>query len=160
MGWFQSDRRSRMLNRSTTNLTMIKMHHSRPRDRTAKPFRALEDIMQEEQAAAAPGAQSEIGEQATQSVKGQPSEQAEVGQDDLVQQIQSSIPSEPMDLASTKEVLDMFSEDYDDDCAQAREKVINSTSIVTGLTLAVCWLCCTAKHTPACIHFRKQLRVI
>ncbi|KAL0025518.1 hypothetical protein WJX77_008663 [Trebouxia sp. C0004] len=55
MGWFQSDRRSRMLNRSTTNLTMIKMHHSRPRDRTAKPFRALEDIMQEEQAAAAPG---------------------------------------------------------------------------------------------------------
>ncbi|KAL0026504.1 hypothetical protein WJX77_003182 [Trebouxia sp. C0004] len=36
---------------------MIKMHHSRPRDRTAKPFRALEDIMQEEQAAAAPGLQ-------------------------------------------------------------------------------------------------------
>ncbi|DBA79946.1 TPA: hypothetical protein ACH3X1_008151 [Trebouxia sp. C0004] len=135
MGWFQSDRRSRMLNKSTTNLTMIKMHHSRPRDRTAKPFRALEDIMQEEQAAAAPGAQSEIGEQATQSVKGQPFEQAEVGQDDLVQQIQSTIPSgsEPMDLASTKEVLDMFSEDYDDDCAQAREKVINSTSIETGL---------------------------
>ncbi|DBA74373.1 TPA: hypothetical protein ACH3X1_011139 [Trebouxia sp. C0004] len=156
MGWFQSDRRSRMLNRSTTNLTMIKMHHSRPRDR------ALEDIMQEEQAAAAPGALSEIGEQTTQSVKGQPSEQAEVGQDDLVQQIQSTIPggSEPMDLASTKEVLDMFSEDYDDDCAQAREKVINSTSIETGLNLAVCWLCCTAKHTPACIHFRKQLRVI
>ncbi|DBA98620.1 TPA: hypothetical protein ACH3X1_014410 [Trebouxia sp. C0004] len=39
--------------------------------------------MQEEQAAAAAGAQSEIGEQATQSDKGQPSEQAEVGQDDL-----------------------------------------------------------------------------
>ncbi|KAL0040211.1 hypothetical protein WJX77_000384 [Trebouxia sp. C0004] len=32
---------------------MIKMHHSRPVDRAAKPFRALEDIMQEEQAAAA-----------------------------------------------------------------------------------------------------------
>ncbi|DBA77778.1 TPA: hypothetical protein ACH3X1_009238 [Trebouxia sp. C0004] len=135
MGWFQSDRRSRMLNRTTTNLTMIKMHHSRPVDRAAKPFRALEDIMQEEQAAAAAGAQSEIGEQATQSDKGQPSEQAELGQDDLVQQIQSTIPSdsEPMDLASTKEVLDMFSEYYDDDCAQAREKVINSTSIETGL---------------------------
>lgn len=29
MGWFQSDRRSRMLNRTTTHLTMIKMHHSR-----------------------------------------------------------------------------------------------------------------------------------
>ncbi|DBA87955.1 TPA: hypothetical protein ACH3X1_004940 [Trebouxia sp. C0004] len=53
---------------------MIKTHHCRPRDRTAKPFRALEDIMQQEQAAAAPGAQSENGEQATQSVKGQPSE--------------------------------------------------------------------------------------
>ncbi|DBB02777.1 TPA: Potassium transporter, variant 3 [Trebouxia sp. C0004] len=26
IGWFQSDRRSRMLNRTTTNLTMIKMH--------------------------------------------------------------------------------------------------------------------------------------
>ena len=90
--------------------------------------------MQEEQAAAAAGAQSEIGEQATQCDKGQPSEQAELGQDDLVQQIQS-IPSdsEPIDLASTKEVLDMFSEYYDDDCAQAREKVINSTSIETGL---------------------------
>ncbi|DBB02044.1 TPA: hypothetical protein ACH3X1_000621 [Trebouxia sp. C0004] len=126
MGWFQSDRRSRMLNRSTTNLTMIKMHHSRPRDRTSCKKSKQQQL---------PGAQSEIGEQATQSVKGQPSEQAEVGQDDLVQQIHSTIPSgsEPMDLASTKEVLDMFSEDYDDDCAQAREKVINSTSIETGL---------------------------
>ena len=85
--------------------------------------------MQEEQAAAAAGAQSEIGEQASQSDKGQPSEQAEVGQDDLVQQIQSTIPSDsgPMDLASTKEVLDMFSEYYDDDCAQVRETVINNT---------------------------------
>ena len=54
-----------------------------------------------------------------------------MGQDDLVQQIPSD--SEPMYLASTTEVLDMFSEYYDDDCAQAREKVINSTSIETGL---------------------------
>ncbi|KAL0024452.1 hypothetical protein WJX77_005400 [Trebouxia sp. C0004] len=43
---------------------MIKMHHSRPRDRTAKPFRALEDVMQEEQAAAAPAiAKSRIDKQ-------------------------------------------------------------------------------------------------
>ena len=33
MGWFQSKRRSRMLNRTTTNMTMIKMHHSKPIDR-------------------------------------------------------------------------------------------------------------------------------
>ena len=49
--------------------------------------------------------------------------------------IQSSIPNdgEPMDLASTKEVLDMFLEYYDDDCPQARQKVINCISIETGL---------------------------
>ena len=49
---------------------------------------------------------------------------------------QSTIPSssdQSMDLASTKEVLDMFSEYYGDDCAQAGEKLINNTSIETGL---------------------------
>ena len=52
---------------------------------------------------------------------------------------QSTIPSssnQSMDLASTKEffeVLDMFSESHRDDCAQAREKLINNTSIETGL---------------------------
>ncbi|KAL0027801.1 hypothetical protein WJX77_006508 [Trebouxia sp. C0004] len=39
---------------------MIKMHHSRSVDRTAKPFRALEDIMQEEHAAAAPHGTIEV----------------------------------------------------------------------------------------------------
>ena len=44
-----------------------------------------------------------FGEQATHSDKGQPSEQAEVGQHHMVQHVQSIIPSgsEPMDLAST-----------------------------------------------------------
>lgn len=89
--------------------------------------------MQEEQVAAAAGAQSEVGEQATQSDKGQLNRQKWGKM--TWWQIQSTIPSdsEPMDLASIKEVLDMFSEYYDDDCAQAREKVINSTSIEIGL---------------------------
>ena len=97
-----------------------------------------------------------ISEQANQSDKGQPSEQAEVGQDDWVQQIQSATPSgsEPMDLASTKEVLDMFSEHYDDDCAQAEEKVINSTSIETGLNFgsSVLDAGCVAQPSSPCMH--------
>ena len=95
--------------------------------------------MQEEQAAAAPGAQANLtdtGFQATLSSE-EPSQQAPVlvEQDDLVQQLESAIPtaSEPMDLASTDEVLEMFSEYYADDCAQARNTVVNSTSIQTGL---------------------------
>ena len=39
-----------------------------------------------------------------------------------------------MDLASTTEVLDMFSEYYDDDCGQAKEKVINCTNTEVGLS--------------------------
>jgi len=35
MGWFHSARRSRMLSRTTTNLTMIKMHHTNTMDRYA-----------------------------------------------------------------------------------------------------------------------------
>ena len=38
----------------------------------------------------------------------------------------------PMDLVSTKEALDMFSEYYDDDCTKARGMFINNTSIQTG----------------------------
>jgi len=40
---------------------------------------------------------------------------------------------ELMDLASTKEVLDVFSEYHDDDCAEARIKLVNDTSIQCGL---------------------------
>lgn len=35
MGWFQSDRRNRLLNRTTTNLTMVMMHHTKAVDRYA-----------------------------------------------------------------------------------------------------------------------------
>lgn len=35
MGWFQSDRRNRLLNKTTTNLTMVKMHHTKAVDRYA-----------------------------------------------------------------------------------------------------------------------------
>lgn len=33
MGWFQSDRRNRLLNRTTTNMTTVKMHYTKPVDR-------------------------------------------------------------------------------------------------------------------------------
>ena len=41
-----------------------------------------------------------------------------------------------MDLLSTKEALDMFSEYYDDDCAKAKATIVNNTSIQTGLNFA------------------------
>lgn len=35
MGWYNSSRRSRMLNRTTTNMSIVKMHHAAPVDRYA-----------------------------------------------------------------------------------------------------------------------------
>ncbi len=178
MGWFNSARRSRLLNTTTTNTALIKMHHAPLVDgyaflleslvhkpfitsachwrqsvfrkllpmhhlqsklpcclmlhirtglfmqksvvseypdflcRAAKPFRNLEEIMREEQAAAAPAAGSNNDIQpANAQAAGQ---EVEVEKDELVEQIEDRAaarilaPNEPMDLASTKEMLDMF----------------------------------------------------
>ena len=50
--------------------------------------------------------------QNAQAVEGQPAQPVEVAEDDLVEQTESSIvtPNEPMDLISTKEALDTFSD--------------------------------------------------
>ncbi|KAL0018653.1 hypothetical protein WJX77_002536 [Trebouxia sp. C0004] len=82
---------------------MVKMHHTKAVDRAAKPFRTLESIMQEEQAAAAPAAGATVNDSAPQNAEadeGQPIELPEGAQDDLVEQIESAIvtPNEPMDL--------------------------------------------------------------
>ena len=99
--------------------------------------------MQEEQAAAAaaPGAMAPVTDNAPENAQAdgaQPAQPVEVAEDDLVEQIESSIvtPNEPMDLPSTKEALDMFSEYYDDDCAKAKATIVNNTSIQTGLNFA------------------------
>ncbi|KAL0032935.1 hypothetical protein WJX77_007452 [Trebouxia sp. C0004] len=76
-------------------------------DRAAKPFRTLESIMQEEQAAAAPAAGATVNDSAPQNAEadeGQPIELPEGAEDDLVEQIESAIvtPNEPMDLTAGK----------------------------------------------------------
>ena len=68
-----------------------------------------------------------------------------------------------MDLASTIEVHDKFSEYYADDCAQARDTVVNSTSIQTGLKFEIRFMILAMLHRhvyPACIQSRELLRVI
>ena len=120
------------------------------RCRAAKPFRALEDIMIEEQTSAATSASASLAQSVDNSIQPEAAPtsdaaaadapgadaqaarlQQDVRTDELVEQIEASIQTAdaPMDLAATEEVLDLFSEYYKDDCEAASTTIIDDADI-------------------------------
>lgn len=145
MGWYHSARRSQLASKTTTAMTQIKIcyNNQKTRDSTKKPDRDMEMIMMAEQklagngpvtahfvsktlAAAAKAAEAKEAEQAEgPAAAAQPASTA-ADTTDLVEEIvnmenaASVGPNEPVELASTAEVLDLFSSYYAADIADAQ----------------------------------------
>lgn len=152
MGWIHSKRRSQLASKTTTKLAMVKMHYNSMSavERPSKPMRDLDTIMLVEQqmagvvtkrdadkmiaasakgiAPAAPSA-SDLTAQVASSAQAA----AAAGQlppfieelQDQMQDISAFSHSEQVELANTEEVLNMFSNYFEADVAEAETVAVS-----------------------------------
>ncbi|DBB01088.1 TPA: hypothetical protein ACH3X1_000981 [Trebouxia sp. C0004] len=118
MGFFHSARRNQLLNTTTTAMTAIKMHHTQKGDRKVKPERDIQAVLQKEE---------DFQRLETLAIADAVAE--EVKENEAQDECKTS-SAVNLELCSTSEMMEVFSEYYGDkhDMAQSHMQ-INDASI-------------------------------